>query len=360
MSVYEGGEAQPPLASDAPVRMRAHDDLRERGEPDAERAHHADHANHAARATRIGPIQLPAFERFRFHFPHAFRELRAIGWQTILPASEWIASKPWNLLWIRWFMILALFPLLMVYWIQTAHLDFRQIAVAFAVYFAVIWGIAFSAFLKPEIVLRETLAVGAFTAVVGIFLVLSIQRAPLVRDLYDYAEANSRVGRLVGFTLGAGLVEELAKAIPVFWLYIRKRKPASLNTIVFIACVSGFAFGISEAADYSIDYAFGLEAGDWALGEYLILQFTRLITLPLLHAVWAGTLGFFIAASLYTPSARSGLALFGIVLAVALHGLYDTFSDSFLGVAIAIASILVFVSYVRGADEFLKKVAKRG
>jgi RsiW-degrading membrane proteinase PrsW (M82 family) len=124
--------------------------------------------------------------------------------------------------------------------------------------------------------------------------------------------------------------------------------------------VSGFAFGISEAADYSIDYAFGLEAGDWALGEYLILQFTRLITLPLLHAVWAGTLGFFIAASLYTPSARSGLALFGIVLAVALHGLYDTFSDSFLGVAIAIASILVFVSYVRGADEFLKKVAKRG
>ena len=54
------------------------------------------------------------------------------------------------------------------------------------------------------------------------------------------------------------------------------------------------------------------------------------------------------------------LALFGIVLAVVLHGLYDTFSDSFIGVAIAVASILVFVSYVRGADEFLKRVAKAG
>lgn len=318
---------------------------------------HAPAAAAAPRSTHAAPRE---HDRFRIHFPHALGELRAIGWRKLLPTAEWIAAKPWNLPWVRWFIGLALFPLLMVYWIQTSHLDFRQIAIAFAIYFALIWGIAFSAFLRPALVLRDALSVGAFTAVVGIFLVLMIQRAPIIRDLYDYAEANSRIGRLVGFTLGVGLVEELAKAIPVFWIYIRQRKPASLNTIVYIACVSGFAFGISEAADYSIDYAFNLQAGDWALGEYLILQFTRLITLPLLHAVWAGTLGFFIAASLYTPRARSGLALAGIVLAVALHGLYDTFSDSILGVAIAVASILIFVFYVRDSEGFLARVSRAG
>ncbi|MFN0152355.1 MAG: PrsW family glutamic-type intramembrane protease [bacterium] len=355
MTLFEGGNAPPnlegglvaPSAPGAAAAMTA---------PASSPAPNADaHAAAAPDAPHAAPRE---HDRFRFHLPHALGELRALGWRTLLPTAEWIAAKPWNLIWVRWFIGLALFPLLMVYWIQASHLDFRQIAIAFAIYFALIWGIAFSAFLRPALVLREALSVGAFTAVVGIFLVLMIQRAPVIRDLYDYAEANSRIGRLIGFTLGVGLVEELAKALPVFWLYIRHRKPASLNTIVFIACVSGFAFGISEAADYSIDYAFNLQAGDWALGEYLILQFTRLITLPLLHAVWAGTLGFFIAASLYTPRARSGLALAGITLAVVLHGLYDTFSDSILGVAIAVASILIFVFYVRDSEGFLARVSK--
>ena len=51
----------------------------------------------------------------------------------------------------------------------------------------------------------------------------------------------------------------------------------------------------------------------------------RLITLPLLHAVWSGTFAYFVALSSVNRHVGKGLLLAGLLIAACLHGLYDTF-----------------------------------
>jgi RsiW-degrading membrane proteinase PrsW (M82 family) len=87
--------------------------------------------------------------------------------------------------------------------------------------------------------------VSLFTMVVGISLVLVLQQLPFISSLYSATTSASIAGKLFGFVLGVGIVEEATKALPIWWLYLHKRNPDSLNTIVFLGCVSGFAFGIA-------------------------------------------------------------------------------------------------------------------
>jgi RsiW-degrading membrane proteinase PrsW (M82 family) len=152
------------------------------------------------------------------------------------------------------------------------------------------------------------------------------------------------------------VVEESVKILPVWWFYIHKRNEDSLSTIVFLGCISGFAFGVAEAVDYSISYAFHLTINGH-LGDYLIVQMTRLITLPLLHAVWAGILGYFVALASVNRHVGKGLLLAGLIIAASLHGLYDTFSESLIGVAVAVLSIVIFISYYRSGQTLQAKIS---
>jgi RsiW-degrading membrane proteinase PrsW (M82 family) len=156
---------------------------------------------------------------------------------------------------------------------------------------------------------------------------------------------------------GVGVIEESAKALPIWWLYIHKRNEDSLSTIVFLGCISGFAFGVAEAVNYSIDYALGLTQGDLGFGDYLLAQMTRLITLPLLHAVWAGISGYFVALASVNRHVGKGLLLAGLLITASLHGLYDTFSDSMIGVAVAVLSIVIFISYYRSGQTLQAKIS---
>ena len=115
----------------------------------------------------------------------------------------------------------------------------------------------------------------------------------------------------------------------------------------FIGAVSGLAFGVAESVNYSYLYAHGLVQGRIGLGGYMIAQFLRLISLPLLHACWSAVVGYFIGlAHLHRGPARS-LIGFGIGIAAVLHGFYDTLSGSWAGLGVAALSLIVFVSYVR-------------
>ena len=162
---------------------------------------------------------------------------------------------------------------------------------------------------------------------------------------------------MIGFVCGVGVVEELAKVLPIWWLYVHKNNEDALSTIVFLGCISGFAFGVAEAANYSIAYALGLKFGRLGFGDYLIVQMTRLITLPLLHAVWAGIFAYFVALASVNRHVGKGLLLAGLIITASLHGLYDTFSDSLIGVAVAVLSIVVFISYYRSGQTLQAKIA---
>lgn len=287
----------------------------------------------------------------------AIRECKHFGLANLVPYKAWMADKPWNLLWVRWFVAMALFPMLLVSWASSTEVTFDSVAFLFGVYFALMWAVVLYFMLTPKLAIAPLTKVSLFTITVGIALVLILQRLPFVSSLYSATASASLAGRLFGFVFGVGIVEEATKALPIWWLYLHKRNVDSLSTIVFLGCVSGFAFGIAESTNYSISYALGLSYGRLGFGDYLILQLVRLITLPLLHAVWAGVFAYFIALASVNRHVEKGLLLAGLATTALLHGLYDTFSGSLIGVGIAVFSILVFVSYYRSGEVLQSKIS---
>ena len=287
----------------------------------------------------------------------ALDEMKLIGFGNLLPYRDWLADKPWNLLWVRWFIAIALFPLVLITITTSANLAFGSIAFLFGIYFAIMWGLVLYSMLMPRLAFDRIFQVSLFTIVGGITLVLVLQQFPVVSSLYSATNSASIVGRLLGFVIGVGVLEECAKVLPVWWIYVHKKNVDNLSTIVFLGCVSGFAFGVAEAVNYSISYALGLSAGGMGFGGYLIAQLTRLITLPLLHAVWSGIFAYFVALASVNRHVGNGLLLAGLVITASLHGLYDTFSGSLIGVAIAVISILVFVAYYRSGETLQAKIS---
>jgi RsiW-degrading membrane proteinase PrsW (M82 family) len=283
--------------------------------------------------------------------------MKLIGFGNLLPYKDWLADKPWNLTWVRWFVGVALFPLLLMFLASTANLAFDSIAFLFGMYFALMWAAVLYFMLMPRLAFDRILQVAGFTVVVGITLVLLLQQFPIVSSLYSATNSASILGRLIGFVCGVGVLEELTKVLPIWWLYAHKKNQDTLSTIVFLGCVSGFAFGVAEAANYSISYALGLKFGRLGFSDYLMAQMTRLITLPLLHAVWAGIFAYFVALASVNRHVGRGLLLTGLLVTASLHGLYDTFSDSLFGVAVAVLSILIFVAYYRSGQNLQAKIS---
>ncbi len=284
------------------------------------------------------------------------QELKLIGLGNLLPYKDWLIDKPWNLIWVRWFIGAALFPLFLVFWASTSQFEFHSVAFMFGLYFALLWAVVLYFLLLPRLAFNRIAQVGLFTMTVGIALALILQQLPFVSSLYSATNSASIVGRLIGFVLGVGIVEELTKALPIWWLYVHKRNEDSLSTIVFLGCISGFAFGVAEAVNYSLAYVLGFKFGMLGSGDYLLSQLTRLITLPLLHAVWAGTACYFVALASVNRHVSKGLLIAGLVIAATLHGLYDSFSSSVIGVPVAVLSVLLFISYYRSGQSLQTKI----
>jgi len=184
----------------------------------------------------------------------------------------------------------------------------------------------------------------------GVFIIGILSRVPGVGQLIGAARDTGMVQRVAGFIFGVGVSEEAVKAIPILWIFLRNREPGTLREITYLGCVSGFAFGVSESVGYSLFYAQNVLRGDMPLGVYVVVQLTRLITLPLLHAVWSGIAAQFIALGVETPRMRRGLIVAGVAIAALLHGLYDLLSSTILGFVFAVLTVLLFIAYVRSVE----------
>jgi RsiW-degrading membrane proteinase PrsW (M82 family) len=198
--------------------------------------------------------------------------------------------------------------------------------------------------------------VSLFTSVTGVFLVALLYRLPGLRELRGAVQEPNPLLRLASFLIGVGLTEEVVKAIPVLWIFVRNREPGTVREITYLGCVSGFAFGVSESIFYSNFYAVSMLRGKLPLGVFVVAQLSRLISLPLLHAVFAGIAAHLIALGVETPKLRRALILAGISLAALLHGLYDFFSSSSLRLVFAVASVMIFIAYVRSVEPMRRAV----
>lgn len=270
-------------------------------------------------------------------------------WNEIFPWASLLEASRLPLL--RGILIFALFPLAASIYFSN-YVDIQKAAWVVGIYFAVLWAYLIRTLLQCDVKKRHVIIPALFTPIVGIPLVLFLQKFPIIKQLYDATEIQWDGLRLIGFVGGVGVLEEAAKILPVLWLAFQAREIRNSKEAAFCAAISGLAFGIAEAASYSLLYAqqnaqFSQETGLSGSGNYILWQFLRTITLPLLHAAFSGTVGYYVGLALSRTTKRYTWVILGLLVGAVLHGLYDFFSSGWLGLVIAGISIWFFIGVAR-------------
>lgn len=287
-------------------------------------------------------------------------EWHSMEWALLNPLTSLLKDRPWTLAWVQLLTFAFCFPLVMAL-SYDPETPLGEAAWALSLYFAVLWAIFLHRCILPDR-LRKRTVVGVWcaTALLGCLAVMIVSAVgmnlPGVRQIFAASNSTNVFGRLIGFTLSVGFVEEFVKSIPVLWVAYRLQPGARLATSMYFGALSGLAFGATEALVYSVRYAAEHESYQMTYGTYLVVQVLRFVSLPLLHAVWSATLGYFIGlAASRRPGAR-GILVVGLTLVSVLHGAYNTVSYHWGGLAIAFLSLALFVCYVRRSQQVMPVV----
>ena len=152
---------------------------------------------------------------------------------------------------------------------------------AIALYFSSIWGLFYYELFKTNQVKIKKAIYIFFTVQIAIFVLVSIldinQFNPFYRLIGDN---NSFIERVIGFTFGVGVFEELIKVLPVFLFLKYAKEPQLPQTMVFYGLISGIGFGVFEGVMYQITVNSKLE-----YNESFFLNIARLTSLPFLHSI---------------------------------------------------------------------------
>lgn len=226
----------------------------------------------------------------------------------------------------------------------------------------------------------QLLAMGAFTATIGILLLLLLQTianwtqgiwlrgggivvvifyiVKLIGFSYQAAldPSNGFFLSFIGYTLGVGFCEEVCKALPLLWHYHNNDTSSMRWRTAFLwGLASGAGFGIAEGIMYSSRYYNGISGAD--------MYVVRFISCVALHALWTGSVAITLhqkqgllhdAGSWYEYIPRLYLI---VGVPMILHGLYDTLLKKdmnaiALGVAVLSFLFLAFqISRLHGEDD---------
>jgi protease PrsW len=229
---------------------------------------------------------------------------------------------------------------------------FRNLQTAFwamAIYFSVLWALFFyHVFPTPGVRLSTSLLCFFTTGILSISVLLMAYALPPLSWLMHDIGSRHPLNRLAAYILAIGLPEELCKSLTLFAL-LKKSNPLSPQLMVFYGLMSGLGFGIYEGVDYQMGRNFRYASGG---AEYYLLNLVRLTALPFLHAMWAGIAGFFIGFAGLYPRRRRGLVFVGIALPAVLHGLYNTFNQTMIGLAFALLAVLILNLCLARTAEF--------
>ena len=191
----------------------------------------------------------------------------------------------------------------------------------------------------------------AFTAFVGVSLLITVQELPLIKGLYNLTQANDIVVATAGFVLGVGVFEEITKALPVLYLAYSARKIDKPLDGLFYGAMSGLGFAISEGALY-------ISHQNENLGV-VVQTLIRTTSLPFMHALWSSLSGYFIALSLVNRRRGNALAILGIGVPAVLHGLYDVTSTRMpiVSTVLALFLYLLFSAYIERSQQMVEELA---
>lgn len=270
-------------------------------------------------------------------------QLKQIGKELIVPKTsfqkhQWLQDK--RLLTLA---LVGLVPLAVMFIPMPALLIFYTVSL----YFACIWGLFFYYFFKTPQVSGKTTVKLFFLTQLAVFVIFS--GINQLNPFYIFTSSAFPINWL-GFVLGVGITEEFAKALPVYILAKRANEPLIPQTVVFYGLMSGIAFGVFEGVQYQTTVNANLD-----YTSAFFMNIARLTSLPFLHAVWCGIAGYFISFAQLYPKYRKALYFLAIAIPAFLHGSYDTFCGSQLGMIVAfpitfIGVILLMTYLKKGVD----------
>ena len=88
------------------------------------------------------------------------------------------------------------------------------------------------------------------------------------------------------------------------------------------------------------------------------MNIARLTSIPFLHAIWSGISSYFISFAFLYPTNGLAMIVISISIPAILHGLYDTFKWSILGLFFSYLGVALLVIYLKNANKFQKKIIK--
>jgi RsiW-degrading membrane proteinase PrsW (M82 family) len=216
------------------------------------------------------------------------------------------------------------------------------------------------------------LGVAAFfgTGIFGILFVSVLQQVPPISWLYGLLEpSHTFLLRLVAFVAGVGVLEEVGKGLVLLFLAKKLGGLADAADGVFYGLMSGLGFGVYEAIQYTestnVRHAAALSyiTGSESLGlySYFVSSFVRIVSLPLLHAVWTAIAGYFIGLSFLAKKKTHAVLAVGFLVPIVLHGLYDALlsaNQGLLAIVVATVTLLLFLAYRRSADRVAAEIER--
>ncbi|WP_024994395.1 PrsW family glutamic-type intramembrane protease [Phocaeicola paurosaccharolyticus] len=284
------------------------------------------------------------------HGGNLVAQLNKIGSELIIPKDsfqkkKWISDKTLLIL-----AAIGLFPSVLSFMPIGGYLVFYLVSL----YFAVIWGMFFFSFFKtPQVTIKTTVLV-FFLTQFFVFLIWDILGIPALNPFMYMTKLGIPLS-LIGFILGVGVSEELGKAIPVYIIARKAKEPLIPQTLVYYGLMSGIAFGVFEGVQYQTSVNVQLD-----YTSAFFMNIARLTSLPFLHAIWCGIAGYFIAFANLYPKYRISLYFLAIAIPATLHGVYDTFCGSILGMFIALPitfiGVILLMTYLKQGINYQSKL----
>ncbi len=291
----------------------------------------------------------------------------AMSWSELFPVFGVINDGSWTLAWVQCLAVALLFPLIALEYHGIETLELTWAALTFSLYFSLLWSAFFHWCITPSRISPwRMVGVWLFTATLGILgaVVGSMIVMPFLGDFVSNPSEASFLKRFIGWTFGVGLTEESGKLLALLVVASNLKADKLPRTYCFLGVVSGLAFGTIEAVAYTHGYVAQHESStdpsSQTYGVLLFLFILRWLSLPLLHAVWAGLTGYFLGLSYYARHNPWGWVIRGVLITAVLHGLYDLGAGdqnySWLAIASAAASLALLVGYLRSEDTLIDRV----
>ena len=223
---------------------------------------------------------------------------------------------------------------------------------AFAIFFAVIWGVIFKMFVVEDTgEWKFPLLASLFTGIIGLNVLGFVYK--IFPSLYA---SDNIVISLFGYVFLVGILEELCKIAPVLFYLLWKRKNADYSTIIIIGIFSGLGFAAFENTSYYniaivktyLNTAYtGIPGLVHEVRGAMVTVMLRSVSLVFCHATWAGIFAYFIALGHFFKKRRIALFIVGLSVSALIHGVYNWFCgiQNLLGALIVGFSFMLFYAY---------------